>query len=437
MNYRYVWSTSVFVFLIAITLGYQNCNNKKFGNTSGSPILGSTMNSIDGDGDTDGTVIVNSCTANETLCPDFIKVKFYAYDKDLNREPIGEVLADRVLGTNGETQYKFSFTVPKKYACFKIKAFAVEPVTQIEYEIAYSPTFKSSSFEEKCDDGPDDPIVVGDPLVDITDVQKEGRLVQIGGKCGVSATVSAPLDFSGDISTLIDKRESCPTGVFKHCNLINKYQNDNSVVGKQVLNGKTATDSVMVKWDSLPIKVITFDSFVVDADQKNITITGKCNPTDIIHLTAYGASGTSTTVTCTASGTYSKKAPLLIPSLKDKGRAVTGIGKNSAIAGGNSPEIIYDPDKNLQPACAITAVVPNANICTKQAAAFKGTCMASLPVHVSVNGQEQVIGYCSTSGTFDIKNVLLQDVGASNVIQIRQVTPYGKSCSDSRTVTSF
>lgn len=436
MNYRYVWSTSVFVFLIAITLGYQNCNNKKFGNTSGSPILGSTMNSIDGDGDTDGTVIVNSCTANETLCPDFIKVKFYAYDKDLNREPIGEVLADRVLGTNGETQYKFSFTVPKKYACFKIKAFAVEPVTQIEYEIAYSPTFKSSSFEEKCDDGPDDPIVVGDPLVDITDVQKEGRLVQIGGKCGVSATVSAPLDFSGDISTLIDKRESCPTGVFKHCNLINKYQNDNSVVGKQVLNGKTATDSVMVKWDSLPIKVITFDSFVVDADQKNITITGYCNPTDTVKLSAYGGSTNASTV-CTASGTYSVKAPILIPSLKDKGREVAGFGENSLAVGGNTPIITYDPDKNVEPVCALTATVANATMCTQQAGVVSGTCTKGLPVHVLVNGVAQNIGYCSSSGTFSVKNVLLSEVGISNTITIEQKNPYGKKCSSAKTLMNF
>lgn len=395
-----------------------------------------SMNSIDANGSTNGEVIIQSCKDDETQCPDFIKVKFYAFDKKNNKELIGEVLADRIL-KDGATVYSFSFTVPKKYACFTIKAFAVDPITAFEIQIPYSPTFQSASFEEKCDGGGDDnenpPGGMNGPKVEFTDVQKQGRLVQIGGKCAVGASV----DFSGDISTIIDNKEACTTGVFKHCNFINKYQNDNNVIGKQTLNGKQATDSEMIKWDSSPIKVITFDTFKVDADEKNITITGKCNPTDKVHLSAYGTSGTSAQADCTTSGTYSIKTPLLIPSLKGKGRAVTGQGRNSVVAGGNSPNIIFDPDTSPQPSCAISQMVANSAMCTKQAATLKGSCMKDLPVHVLVNGTEQVIGYCSTSGSFEIPNVLLKKVGISNEVRIKQVTPYGKSCTDSKTVTTF
>lgn len=432
MKSRYVWSTSVFVFLVAVTLAYQNCSNKKFADTAGSSIAGA-LNSIDGNGNTQGEVIIKNCQADVSTCPDSVQIKFYAIDDDASKELIGEVEADKAVNNEGAIVYRFSFVVQSKYACFTIKAYAVEPVTKIEIEIPYSPTFQSASFEEKCDDGPvNPPPGSGNPLVDIVDVKKDGRLIEVNAKCAVGADVN----FTGDINSLIDNKESCSSGVIKHCNLINKYNNDNTVEGKQSLNGKLASDSAVVRWTDQPIKVITYDSFKVDADEKNITITGRCNPADIVVVSAYGGA-TSGQTTCTSVGTYSIKAPILIPSLKNKGREVTGMGKASAVVGGNTPTIIYDPDKDLQPTCSITSMVPNASMCSKQAATIKGSCLKNLPVIASVNGSMQNIGYCSSAGTFEIKNVLLKDTGINNSVKIEQSTPYGKVCSDTKSLMNF
>lgn len=434
MNSRYIWSTSVFVFLVAVTFAYQNCSKKEFAESSTSMI--SSITAVDQNGNTDGEVIIKSCKDDASKCPEFVTVRFYAFDEVNNKEKIGEVLGDKVLNDQGEVVYKFSFVVPKQYQCFKIKAYVVDPITQIEVEIKFEGgQQQTKALEEKCDDddGPNDPPTgSGDPHVSIESVDKDGRLVQVNAKCAIGA----PVVFSGDLIANIDKSENCTTGVIKHCELLTKYQNDNTIDGKQTLNGKNADDSAVVKWSNLPIKVITYESFIVDADQKNITITGYCNPTDTVKLSAYGGSTNASTV-CTASGTYSVKAPILIPSLKDKGREVAGFGENSLAVGGNTPIITYDPDKNVEPVCALTATVANATMCTQQAGVVSGTCTKGLPVHVLVNGVAQNIGYCSSSGTFSVKNVLLSEVGISNTITIEQKNPYGKKCSSAKTLMNF
>jgi hypothetical protein len=430
MNRKHVWSTSIFAFLITVTLAYQNCNNKKFATTAETSISGA-LSSIDGNGNLDGDVVIKSCLVEDAPCPDSILVRIYAYDKSGNRKLIGEVDAEKVL-VEDEIVFKFSFVVPKEYACFKIRAFAYDATLGVEIEIPYGAAFQAKAFEEKCDDDPiDPPPTSGDPLVDIQSVDKDGRLVQVNGKCAVGAAVN----FNGDIDSLIKNSESCSSGVFKHCNLITKYQQNNSIEGKQDLNGKQAKETVLVKWSDSPIKVITYETFAVAADEKNITITGFCNPTDKVKVSAYGGA-TKGETTCAANGKYSITAPILIPSLKNKGRDVAGQGVNSVAVGGSTPIISYDPDKDITPACAITQTVANASVCTKQAGTVKGTCHSGLPVVVYVNGNQQNIGYCE-GGTFSIKNVLLKEVGMSNSIKIEQKTPYGRKCSSTKTMSQF
>lgn len=436
-----VWGTSIFVFLIAVTLAYQNCNNKKFNTMSENSIAaGSVINSIDSGGNIDGQVNVKSCEDKEKSdsCPDTVKVRIYAFDKNNNKKLLGEVDAEQIIQDN-KIVFTFTFVIGKDYACYKIKAYVVDPVLNVEVEIPYSPSYKVSTFNDKCASGGDDDSGggggggggSGNPMVDINGVDKDGRLVQVNGKC----TVGASVVFSGDINSMIDTKDKCTGGTIKYCNLINKYQQDNTIAGKQDLGGKQANDNTSVKWSDSPVKVITYDTFSVDNDETNITITGHCNPTDIVKVSAYGGA-TKGQTTCDSNGTYSIKAPILIPGLKNKGREVAGQGVNSAAVGGNTPIITYDPDKDITPSCAITSTVPNASICSQQAGTVKGSCQSGLPVIVSVNGNMQNIGYCE-GGQFEVKNVLLQAVGVANAIKIEQKTPYGKSCSSTKSLNNF
>lgn len=425
MKRRSLYVTSILGLLVATTLAFQNCNNKKF-NTNATAHMKGSLASMDTGGEIDGEVISSLCDEEREIeagnCPESIDIKFYAIEENSSKTAIGgtqALLTEYLLEGEKAYKYVFSFVVPNEHLCKEVEAYAVDPTTKAEILITPDASFILWGDTSQCETfTPPPPGSGGD--VEIEGVRQDGRLVEVYGKCTGNGQVQA----SGDLNELIFKNEDCTASKFKHCDLLSKYSATNHIVEKQ----GSKQDAVDVMGPS-PILVFTFDSFA-KSGTKGITINGKCTVGGQVKLSIYGS--TAYDAPCSANGTYSYTGTPLIPNLAT--RIMNGtlesrwgnVGINASVDSEN---------QNL--ACSITSTTARADFCTKQAGVVKGNCVANLPVQVYVNGNQQNITYCDSAGKFEVKNVLLEKVGASNVVKIEQKNPYGRFCSDSRTLTQF
>jgi len=390
---------------------------------------------MDADGEIKGEVEIPTCATEELRkkneCPDEVTIKFYSVD-GVVKTLVGTVEADvEERSKDGDKYYVyvFVFIVPPQYLCTNIVVFAVDPITGLEIPIQQSAAFKLWGASAVCDDfdptKPVDPVDPANPSVTIDGVKQDERLVEVYGKCSGSADIV----FSGDLNAMINKSDACASGVFKHCDFLSKSGDINHIVAKQTVASKSDEDSVDVMGGD-QLLVLTYDEFKKDsANNKKITINGKCTPGGQISLTIYN--NPIPKFTCPASGLYSYTGTPLVANLTNR----VMFGELSAIEGKAAIKADVDME-NVTPSCSITATAARLNFCTKQAGSVSGNCYVGLPVHVKVNGNYQNIGYCAT-GTYTVKNVLLQKVGVNNTITIEQKTPYGKSCSASKVLTSF
>jgi hypothetical protein len=420
---------SIICLTIVVTLAFQNCNSKQFAADSSNGVSG-TLSNMDTDGTVDGVVDIITCKAGDTNanCPDSVTIQFYAVvdgaEVFINSAPAQET---------SPGSYAFSFTVPAQYKCKPIVAYVVHPETGAKVKLPAEATFSLWGNDPTCVTvtPPTNPPITPSsvPKVKIESVVQDGLLAEISGKC----TDGADVVFSGDVYADLNKNASCSGGAFKFCTIMPKALMHNFATGKQSLNSQEAQDTADINVTAKPVVPLTFETFTKDgSNAAKLSVTGRCFTGGLVSLSIYGNPIADGKNLACVNGMFSYSgSPLL-------NVATRVLQASEATPFGVSVAIEFNVDgENTTPACAITSTVAKSNMCVQQAGSVKGTCLKGLPVLVYVNGKEQNFGVCKTDGTFDISNVALEKVGVANELKIMQKTPYGKSCTATKSMMNF
>lgn len=417
MKRKAIWVSFVCSVLVLITLTYQNCSNKKFNTSTGDSTAGTLDFVGDPDnGDVTGEVEVPQCQDADDLaagrCPETVTIRIYVEGGN-GRTVIREIEAEREEGEEDGIliiRYIFNINIVNinQYDCDTISAYLV--INGLE--ILIGELFVEGEDCEPVDD-PDGPVDPNGQLT-IDGHNQDGRLVEIYGKC----TGAPDVTVDGHLISTIFNKASCQNNLYRHCGLLSRTNMNNKVDAHQ--SGRNASRNIP---GAGGVPVLTFDSFAINGT--NLRVTGRCTANGSVTFNIYGSD--VHTFMCPSNGIYDVNGGWLVTGLTNRvlyARLVSFSGNAT---------IYSDVDDGSNPSCAITTTSQHANWCSQQAGTVRGTCRTGLPVVLSINGNEQNIGYCS-SGTFEIRNVLLEKLGSANAVKIYQKNPGGANAKCEHTV---